>query len=193
MKSSNGYPVDIDKAIQYHCRSIYFGGQWSPQALSKIVAMKSMPPISTPKQRPLAGVWGTAYGSGKYDRMTYDVYESTMEWTPAVNVEATSLNPHLWYCNGICTVDATIQSANGVVLEKLHWHGLDVMRIFLGFDKPIVFKAGQTYTFALRGSTTKSIGVLTTGADQNDSEHGKVHTVAARYPDRGAIGFHLFK
>ncbi len=191
---TDGYPMDLDKAIYFHCRSIYFGGQWSGGAIEQILAFKAQQQApKAPSVRPTQIVFGTGSGTGKYDRMTYDVYASTMEFIPVRDMTATALKPHLWYCNGLCFFNATIQNARGEILASMRWQGTNVASPFLVFDAPIRFSAGQAYTFSLQGSTSKSIGVVTIGQDKSDPATAKIRTIASRIPERGSLAFELWK
>jgi hypothetical protein len=173
---------------------IYSGGVPTPPA--PVSSNWQIPPWAAPGERTenLTTVFDTGQGIGPYDQMTYSHYESYTEIDPDRSFEISAIQPNIYFCNGTCFYVAEIWD-QGTFLGATSWQGTNAVNTRAAFKSKIRLSEGKTYGIRQRTWTTKSVGILTTGARTFDiiGRHAYRHTYASMMSpyDRGSISFKL--
>jgi len=156
-----------------------------------------------------AVVFDSGRGSGTEDKQTYAKYQSEILFTPQADMTVSSIKPDMWYCNGTCEYTATIRDEfQGYLASQTgRIYGNDTEDINLparNLNSVVQMKTDTAYRIVLEASSTKSVGIYTTG-DRITGTLGQAqfsvvyarsvidatHTVD--HIDRGGISFQLLQ
>jgi hypothetical protein len=156
-------------------------------------ATATLPPIPTAQARWL---FASGLGPSKYAHMTYADYESTVDFTPSVDLYVSGILPFVFYCNGTCNTSFELYDPAGNLLARNDWQGTYDQRwdpiVDVTFDKTVILKAGTTYRIEAHVWTTKSIGISTAGPlSPNVGPLGQYTLVRVTQADRGPISFRI--
>ena len=185
-------PVDYELARRYFCRAIYFGNQWSANALRDLngyIALKGK--VSPPAGRPLKTLAAIPHG-GPYSEMTYAEYISVLKLRPKKRTVVSSIKPAINYCNGFCFTEISLGELKGKKPASIYWQG-NVPPMSIGsFPQDMVLDPGREYKLSIRVWTSMSVGIFTSGKSSGElGTIGSFLVTEALHKERGTIAFEV--
>ena len=192
LNGSNGVTRDFYQAKKYYCRAIYFGNQWSAQALRDVKAFEDNQKKVSPISKANMVILQVLPGNGQFDNMTYAEYQSVVEIIPLKELSAIEVKPNINYCNGLCFVDIKLFNPQGKNIGSVYWQGTELPKAYGAFKTAVLLSPSQHYRLAINVRSSMSIGIATTGPLPKTTE-AKIRVIDATMKERGPLAFQLLQ